>query len=186
MLTSEEKCELLGIARDVIGSVLQNRPSSRQMLASEMLQKPQGAFVTIRVDGRLRGCIGYIESEKPLVQVVAEVAEKAAFEDPRFPPLSLAEYEHSRIEISVLTELKPVADPEEIQVGLHGLLLETGTHKGLLLPQVAVEYGWDRYAFLDAVARKAGLTKFNKEDPELRLYVFGAEVIEEEEAVSHG
>jgi len=150
----------------------------------EALLKPQGAFVTIKVAGQLRGCIGYIESPMPLMKVVAEVAEKAAFEDPRFPPLSSTEYENSTIEISVLSELKPLGSPEEIELGVHGLLLESGEHRGLLLPQVAAEQGWDRDMFFAGLARKAGLPGIPWDDPLTRLYSFRAEIVHEDGAAT--
>ena len=185
MLTPEEKCELLGIAREAIGSILHNKPFTREVTTSDALLKPQGAFVTLRVGGQLRGCIGYIESANSLAEVVAEVAQKAACEDPRFAPLSLAEYQDCRIEISVLSPLKQITSPDEIQVGIHGVLLEVGLHRGLLLPQVAVEFGWDQVAFLNAVARKAGLPRFDPADPDAKVFVFGAEVLKEKESINN-
>lgn len=117
----------------------------------------------------------------PLAEVVAEVAEKAALEDLRFPPLSLQEFEHTKIEISVLSPLVKVTDINEIVVGEHGLLLELRHSRGLLLPQVAQEYGWDRETFLDNTARKAGLPRHAWKEPEAIIYVFTAEIIQEEE-----
>jgi AmmeMemoRadiSam system protein A len=112
---------------------------------------------------------------------VAEVAEKAALEDPRFPPLTLQEFEHTRIEISVLSPLQIISDIDEIVVGKHGLLLELRHARGLLLPQVAGEYGWDRDSFLDNTARKAGLPRNAWKDPDAEIYIFSAEILQEEE-----
>jgi AmmeMemoRadiSam system protein A len=207
MLTPEEKRALLDIARAAIEAGFRTMPHTgfageAEVEASttssepptghgqsepptEGLLKHQGAFVTIRLGGQLRGCIGYIESPVPLMTVVAEVAEKAAFEDPRFPPLSGLEYQNSTIEISVLSELKPLGSPEEFQVGVHGLLIESGDHRGLLLPQVALEHGWDRDGFLSALARKAGLSTIVWDDPLTKLYTFQAEIVQEEGAATH-
>jgi AmmeMemoRadiSam system protein A len=186
VFTLEEKRELLVIARKAIASALEGKPLDTALPDSASLLQPRGAFVTIRIDRQLRGCIGYIESPRPLAQVVAEVATKASLEDPRFPPLALAELEHATLEISVLSPLCQVKDPEEIEVGTHGLLLELGMNRGLLLPQVAVEYQWDRQAFLEATARKAGLHKSAWLDPEARIYAFSAEIVQEEDVMEKG
>jgi AmmeMemoRadiSam system protein A len=185
MLSHEEKRELLEIARDAIASTLVRKSFHFDVHLPGRLLQPQGAFVTIRIDRQLRGCIGYIESTRPLAEVVAEVATKAAFEDPRFPPLTAHELEQATLEVSVLSPLRQIQSIEEIVVGVHGLVIELGMHRGLLLPQVALEYGWDRQAFLEAVARKAGLHHLAWQDPEMKLHVFSAEVFEEDE-VMHG
>ncbi|MGB5875449.1 MAG: AmmeMemoRadiSam system protein A [Bacteroidota bacterium] len=190
MLTEEEKRALLSIARASILRALKAGPAgsggspgqpaetgSRELTGN--LAKPGGAFVTIKLGGLLRGCIGYIESSLPVGAVVAEVAEKAALEDPRFPPLTFAEAETMEVEVSVLSPLNPVADIEEIQVGVHGLVLELGKNRGLLLPQVAAEYGWDRRAFLEHTARKSGLPPNAWEDPRAKIYLFSAHVVRE-------
>jgi AmmeMemoRadiSam system protein A len=181
MFTPEEKRELLAIARKAIGDALHGRSSVVPIPPEGTLSRPGGAFVTIRIDGNLRGCIGYIQAPVPLAEIVAEAAEKAALEDPRFSPLTLQEFEQTRIEISVLSPLQQIRDVGEILVGRHGLLLELRHARGLLLPQVAEEYGWDRETFLDNTARKAGLPRHAWKDPEAVIYVFTAEVIYEEE-----
>jgi AmmeMemoRadiSam system protein A len=114
--------------------------------------------------------------------MVPVFARKAAFEDPRFPPLSGDELPRCVIEISALTAPQPVEGPEEIVVGRDGLILECRGHHGLLLPQVATEWGFDRTAFLDAVAQKAGLPPVAWRDPASRLWVFQAEVFGESAA----
>ena len=191
MLTEEEKRALLSIARASIERALEVGPPGpggsprhhpevdglRELTGC--LAEPRGAFVTIKLKGLLRGCIGYIESPLPLARVVAEVALKAAIEDPRFPPLTPAEAEAMEVEVSVLSPLKPVADVGEIQVGVHGLVLELGRNRGLLLPQVALEYGWGRQTFLEHTARKAGLPPNAWEDPRAKIFLFSAEVIRE-------
>ena len=183
MLSYELKRELLGIARSSIAAALR-RESTISIDAptpSEELLKPGGAFVTLRTDGELRGCIGYMESLLPLASAVAEVAVKAAFDDPRFPPLSLPELEHTSLEISVLSPVRRVSSKDEVRVGEHGVVLEHGFNKGVLLPQVAVEYGWTVEEFLDAICRKCGLKSSAWLDPEAKISVFTAEVFEEDE-----
>jgi AmmeMemoRadiSam system protein A len=191
MLTEEEKRTLLSIARK---SILRASREGRTVLEGGAgqpeedgsleltgnLARPGGAFVTIKIRGVLRGCIGYIESHLPLGRVVAEVAEKSALEDPRFPPLTADEANTIELEVSVLSPLQPVADVQKIEVGVHGLMLELGRNRGLLLPQVAVEYGWDREAFLEHTARKAGLSPNAWQDTQAKIYSFIAEVVQEE------
>jgi len=183
MLTPEERRELLRIAREAIHCSLEGREFKTPAPAQGVLAQPCGAFVTIRIDHDLRGCIGYIESTAPLVDVVAEVATKAAFEDPRFPPLTSAEFSRAALEVSVLSPLRVISDIEEIRVGEHGLLLELGHRRGLLLPQVAVEYGWGSEEFLENVSRKAGLPREAWRDPKATIYIFSAEIAEEEAKV---
>lgn len=186
MLSDSSKRELLRIARESIDRALHDKPVGLPEPHDESLLQPGGAFVTIRLDSALRGCIGYIESEEPLAQVVAEVAVKAAFEDPRFPPLTSREFSRSTLEISVLSPLEVVSDISEIRIGVHGLLLELGPRRGLLLPQVATEYQWDVPTFLNATARKAGLPENSWRSPGARLYKFSALIIEEEQDRSTG
>jgi len=195
MLNDEEKREILRIARQSIRAalersyvrksgpapapvVLPSDPGSRPLTGR--LGEASGAFVTIRSGGDLRGCIGYIESPYSLGRVVSEVAEKAALEDPRFPPLTPEEFEGISLEVSVLSPLRKITSFEEIEVGVHGLLLELGHHRGLLLPQVATEYGWNRDEFLEHTARKAGLPRDAWKDPQAEIYIFSAEIVEEE------
>lgn len=185
MLTHESKRELLGVARSSITAALQHRPTrtrgALETHPSQELLQPGGAFVTIRIDRELRGCIGYMESHLPLVEVVAEVAAKAALDDPRFPPLMLTELDRASLEISILSPLHRVRGKDDIQVGTHGLMLELGFSKGVLLPQVATEYGWNAEQFLEAVCRKSGLPGSAWREPDAKISVFSAEVIDEEE-----
>jgi len=179
MLSAEEKRELLAVAREAIASALKGEPYTVPSPATEALAQPAGAFVTLRLDHELRGCIGYVESEKPLVQVVAEVAVKAALEDPRFMPLTQEEFEHVTVEVSVLSPLRRIHSVEEIEIGVHGIVVAMGLRRGLLLPQVAVEYHLDREAFVAAALRKAGLPPSVRHAPDLEMYVFEAEVVTE-------
>ena len=144
------------------------------------LQKKCGAFVTLTIHGQLRGCIGYVIAERPLLETVREAARAAAFQDPRFAPLRRAELSELRLEISVLSEPRPVCSLEEIRVGDHGLIVRHGFRSGLLLPQVATEYGWDRETFLSHTCAKAGLPRDSWRDPDTEIELFEAEVFGEE------
>lgn len=184
MLTDDERRQIPAIAREAIVCSLVNAPVPDRTPRSGRLARPGGAFVTLRVGGELRGCIGYIESPLPLAKVIAEVAVKSARQDPRFPPLSAAEFAGAAIEVSVLSPLEPVKDTGAIRPGFHGLLVELGGRRGLLLPQVALEYGWDRGEFLSNTCRKAGLGEQAWKDPGALLYMFTAEVCHEEHVPS--
>ncbi|MDR1211415.1 MAG: AmmeMemoRadiSam system protein A, partial [Spirochaetaceae bacterium] len=142
---------------------------------------PCGAFVTLRRGTRLRGCIGRMSSPAPLIETVRELAVEAALGDPRFPPLGSRELEACGIEISVLSPLAECPDPETVRVGLHGLYLVYQGRSGVLLPQVPVEQGWDRQAFLDYICVKAGLPPDSYRAKGARLYTFTALVFGEEE-----
>jgi len=182
MVTDDEQRLLIAIARGAIAGALANGPAPPAAPATGRLARPGGAFVTIRVGGRLRGCIGYIDSPLPLANVVAEVAVKSALEDPRFPPLGVNELEEASLEVSVLSPIEPVEDAGEIRLGIHGLLLESGGRRGLFLPQVPLEEGWNREEFLENLCRKAGLRSGAWKEPGARLSMFTAEVVHEEHA----
>ena len=139
--------------------------------------EPRGAFVTLkRPGGALRGCIGIILPSAPLDETVARMAVSAAVEDPRFPPVSLSELRSLSIEISALTVPQPVPTVEAIEVGRHGLIVSRGGRKGLLLPQVPLEWGWDRQTFLEQTCLKAGLPRGAWREPGTRIEWFEAEV----------
>jgi len=120
------------------------------------LAQMRGAFTTLHLHGKLRGCIGYVIPSHPLYRTVAETARAAAFDDPRFGPVTPEEAPELKVEISVLSPLQPVL-PEDVQVGFHGLVVTQGARRGLLLPQVPVEWGWDTETFLSQTCVKAGL-----------------------------
>jgi len=157
LLTNDEKKFLLTLARQVITSTSEGKDFSTPSFYSDTLKNEQGVFVTLHKNGQLRGCIGYVEAVHPLQIAVEKMAFSAAFNDPRFPPLSKEETDLLEIEISVLSPLQEIKNIEEIEVGKHGLMLELDYYKGLLLPQVAIEYNWDRETFLQHTCRKAGL-----------------------------
>ncbi|MGQ9654657.1 MAG: AmmeMemoRadiSam system protein B [Thermodesulfobacteriota bacterium] len=175
-LTDDEKKTLKEIARNTIEYALQGRPQPEPQVTSPTLKEPRGAFVTLEKNNQLRGCIGMIQATKPLYQTVQEMAEAAAFRDPRFPPLGKEELADVEIEISVLTPMREIKDVSEIQVGVHGLYIAKGPHRGLLLPQVATDYGWDRKTFLEHTCMKAGLHAEAWKDPDARIYIFSADI----------
>jgi AmmeMemoRadiSam system protein A len=158
MISEPDRVTLLATARRAITAYVNGeRPPPPQ--ASGDLARQSGAFVTIENHGELRGCIGHIEGDRPLAAAVADCAVAACSTDPRFPAVTPGELTHLDIEISVLGPLEPVNDVSEITVGRHGLVVEKGWHRGLLLPQVATEWNWDRQTFLEQTCHKAGLPR---------------------------
>ena len=151
----EERQELLQYAHEAILSQLENR-ASRPFSASPHLSEPRGAFTTLYVRDKLRGCVGYPAAVVALYRTVFETARAAGFEDPRFTPLILGEAQDLRVSISVLSPVAPIR-PEDVEIGRHGLIISMGSYRGLLLPQVPVEHGWDRVTFLEQTCHKAGL-----------------------------
>jgi len=158
MLDEQQRKVLLKVAREAVEAAAENVPYALQT-DDPVLQEIGAAFVTLRSHGNLRGCIGTVEPREPLIENVAAMARAAAREDPRFQPVEAAEVPDLKIEISILTPPKRVADVEEITVGTHGLIVEQGPQRGLLLPQVPVEWHWNREQFLDHTCLKAGLPK---------------------------
>lgn len=177
LFTFEEQEELLRIARDALVTYVAEERMPEESPAHPALSAPGAAFVTLRSGGCLRGCIGYTEPHAPLYRIVQECIAAAATEDPRFSRVTAGETGGVRIEISVLTPLLPVR-PEDVQAGVHGLMIRKGAKRGLLLPQVAVEHGWDRETFLSQVCLKAGLPADAWEE-DAELYSFTAEVFGE-------
>ena len=181
MLTPEQRTRLLRIAREAIEAALDGRrPQVDPSQLDETLTRPSGAFVSLHTtDGDLRGCIGSIQPVAPLCEAVVANAINAAFRDPRFYPLRKDELANVEIEISVMSPIGPVADIAEIEVGRDGLIVSRGSRKGLLLPQVAIEYGWDRETFLRQTCVKAGLPPESWRSGDCRIEKFSAEVFSE-------
>lgn len=177
-LVEADKARLLTIARQAIIGYLRYGFAPTVALPSPALERPAAVFVTLKKRGELRGCIGQVLAEYPLYLAVQRAAIQAAVDDPRFPPVQMAELPEIKIEVSVLSPLEPVQDVREIQVGKHGLFIVQGKRSGLLLPQVAVEEGWDRQAFLEGVCHKAGLPA-DAWQKGASLFKFTAEVLEE-------
>lgn len=170
---------LLRLARETILARLHGHSPPAKEPDDPLLLEPRGAFVTLKIGDRLRGCIGHIEGVSPLWLAVGENAESAAFRDPRFPALGIDEIAEVRIEISALTPLSPCT-ADEVVVGRDGVVIERGSSRAVLLPQVAVEHGWDAGTLLDATCRKAGLRRGCWREPETRISIFSAEVFGED------
>ncbi len=178
-LSLEDKRTLMHIASTTIDRVVRGGKAPDFEVTSEDLLENRGAFVTIHKQGQLRGCIGYIIGVKPLWETVREVAESAALRDPRFPSVSPAELDNLDLEISALSVPRIIHDVAEIQVGVHGIIMRRGYSQGLLLPQVATEYGWDRETFLEHTCMKAGLPTDAWKDSDTEIQIFSAEVFDE-------
>jgi AmmeMemoRadiSam system protein A len=179
-LPPQDRLVLLQTAREAIGARLGRRPA-RFPPAPPQLSTPCGAFVTLTIQGELRGCIGHTAACQPLLEAVKDVAVSSAFDDPRFPSLSPEEWPHVRIEISVLSPFECITDIARIIVGVHGIMVKNGRRSGLLLPQVASERGWDRETFLAHSCRKAGLPGDAWRWPDTRIEIFSATVFQEDQ-----
>jgi AmmeMemoRadiSam system protein A len=180
-LSEDDKRALLNIARTAIDRGLSGDPMPEFDISSPALTQLLGAFVTLRNEEELRGCIGYTSQDLPLYLVVMKMAPGAAFHDPRFFPVTEKELDDITIEISVLSSLSPVTSVDDIEIGVHGLVIEKGYSAGLLLPQVPVEQGWDRDEYLEGLCRKAGLASSAWMDEDTELSWFTANVFSEEE-----
>ncbi len=174
--STQERNVLLRFAHESIRAHLHGRNFDPPEPPAHLTEK-RGAFTTLHIGGRLRGCIGYIVAMNPLYLTVIETAAAAAFEDPRFIPLRETEASLLQIEISVLSPLAPIV-PEEVEIGKHGLMISHHGHRGLLLPQVPIEWGWDRERFLAETCRKAGLP-INAWQRGATIEAFTAEVFSE-------
>lgn len=177
MLDRDQQKMLLALARDTIVAALEGRtpPPPEQLPPS--LQQLGAAFVSLHRQGNLRGCIGTIIAVSPLAEAVASAALSAAFHDPRFDPLSAEELADLELEISVISAMDRVENPpDEIVVGRDGLMVTMGPRRGLLLPQVPVELGWDRVHFLNQTCVKAGLPPSSWRDPRCLVEKFTAQV----------
>jgi AmmeMemoRadiSam system protein A len=158
MTSEHDRQLLLRLAREALAAHVGVAPAHVPG-PSEVLDKPGGAFVTLHNHGELRGCIGHIEASEPLGKVVPRCAVAAGTTDPRFPPITPTELEQLDIEISLLGPLEQITGPRDIDIGRHGLVVEIGWQRGLLLPQVAIEWNWDAEAFLSHTCHKAGLPR---------------------------
>ncbi len=180
-LTAQEKKELIEVARQTISLKLQHGKFEQAVPSSPALSRPCGAFVTLHENGDLRGCIGTFQSNRPLVNTVQEMAVSAAERDPRFPSLRPDEIESIDIEISALSPLREIKDVSEIEVGSHGIYITRGFHTGVLLPQVATEYGWNRETFLQHTCLKAGLQPEAWKEAGTKIEIFDAQVFGEKQ-----
>lgn len=181
ILSKDEKVFLLDVARKSVNAAVNGNPIPESKPLTKRLKEPRGLFVTLTKKGKLRGCIGYIQAIKPLFQAVSEMAVSAALKDPRFPAVSSDEVSQLSIEISVLSPLEKIDNPEVIKVGRDGIFIKKGIYSGLLLPQVATEYGWDRKTFLEETCRKAGLPSNAYKEADTEIFIFQALIFNEEE-----
>jgi len=177
MTSASERQTLLRLARDaIVGHVAGAAPPATN--PCEAAERPGAAFVTLHKRGELRGCIGHIEANEPLGGVIARCAVAACSSDPRFPSVDASELPDLDLELSLLGPLEPIAGPDDIEIGRHGLVVEMGGHRGLLLPQVAAEWRWDRETFLAQTCHKAGLPR-NAWKSGAKMWRFEAEVFGE-------
>jgi hypothetical protein len=182
ILNNEQKKALLAIARQTAEKYVREGKVAEFDISDERLEWKEGAFVTLTKGGQLRGCIGQIiPTEKPLWQVVRDMAIAAATEDPRFAPVSKRELPEIEYEISVLSRPEKIEDWRQIELGQHGVIVKSGYHSGVFLPQVATETGWDRETFLaELCSQKAGLPANCYKSKDVTLEVFTAQVFSQE------
>jgi AmmeMemoRadiSam system protein A len=154
-LSPDDRKTLLRIAHESILSAFTDRAVPKPP-PSANLSEPRGVFTTLYLHGNLRGCVGYAMPVSPLYLAVAETARAAAFEDTRFQPVDYPQARQLKVSLSVLSPLSAI-QPDDVEVGRHGLVVSLGGRRGLLLPQVPSEHGWDRETFLEQTCRKAGL-----------------------------
>ncbi len=180
MLSQKEKNILLQIARNTLKNYFQKKTYLYEDELTKNLKKKLGAFVTLKKGQNLRGCIGYVFSDKPLYKTVAELTKKSAFDDSRFNKLTEDELSQIKIEISILTEPRKITSPKEIKIGRHGVIVEQGHKNGLFLPQVATENGWNQETFMDYLCEhKAGIPKEDWKNGKVDIYTFEAVVFSE-------
>jgi AmmeMemoRadiSam system protein A len=177
-LAEREKLLLLQIARSALTLAVTGKPPLQDFPNEEFLQQPAGAFVTLHRRGRLRGCVGQLPGRDSLAAVVAHCARAAALEDSRFELVISTELSEIDIEVSVLSALEDVT-LEAIVAGKHGLVVSQGRQRGVLLPQVAVQFNWQPRRFLEETCVKAGLERDAWKDPATRMQAFTAEVFSE-------
>ena len=177
-LAEATKQTLLDVARRAVVLAVESRELLEDLPQDEALQRTAGAFVTLHQHGKLRGCVGQLASKEPLVAVVAYCGMAAALEDPRFTPMTPADLEGLAIEISVLSPLIEISC-EQIEPGKHGLVVTQGGQRGVLLPQVAEEFGWTGLRFLEETCVKAQLERDAWKQAGTRVQAFTAEVFSE-------
>jgi hypothetical protein len=179
LLNSNEQKTLLAIARKTLEEYVSTRNIPQPEVKEKRLLEKRGVFVTLTKKGDLRGCIGYIMPLAPLHKAVVDMTIAASSRDPRFYPVSKEELKDIHIEISVLTPLKLISDIKDIEVGKHGLYIVKGNYSGLLLPQVATSYKWNREEFLKQTCLKAGLPSDTWKEKDVMIYTFSAQIFSE-------
>jgi uncharacterized protein len=183
-MNETDRQTILRLARNAIREFLETG-NELQAPQDPIFEELRGAFVSLKMQGDLRGCIGYAEPQLELGRTIVRCAIHSATEDPRFLPLTLSELDLVSIEISLLTPLQKINNPDEIEVGTHGIVISAGMRRGLLLPQVAIEHRWDRETFLRYSCQKAGLHDNAWKSPDTSIYIFSAEVFGEEKKPYH-
>jgi len=184
MLEDSDKRALLKLARITLETYLTDETTPDYHTSRGALLERKGAFVSLHHGEELRGCIGQLFPDRELYKIVQHCVLSAALEDTRFLPVTQEELGDLSIEISVLTPFHQVKEVEEIEVGRHGLYIVQGRFRGLLLPQVATQYGWDRTAFLEQTCRKSGLGESAWRDPHTIIHTFEAEVFSDSSGVA--
>lgn len=179
MLSDKDAESLLTIAREAIVNHVKHQNYHPAPREEKALVRRSGCFVTIKQDGELRGCIGSFQTERPLFQEVAAMAQASASKDPRFHPMEETELDKFSLEISVLSSLEKIEDIEQIEVGTHGIYIEKNFSRGVLLPQVATDHDWDRTTFLQQTCLKAGIPTDAWQAPDAEIYIFSAQIIKE-------
>jgi len=167
---------ILDLARQAITEAVCQGRLVHPIPKGGVLERRCGVFVSLHVKGKLRGCIGVIDGREPLGESIVRCAAGAALEDPRFPRMKPEEIAEMEVEVSLMTPLEPIL-PEEVKIGTHGLLVEQGGRRGLLLPQVALEHGLERERFLEETCWKAGMARDAWKNPETKIYGFRCEIL---------
>lgn len=186
MIEKEDAKKLIELAKRSVSDIFTGEVTEADDELKEKFSEPEGIFVTLTKKGELRGCMGQVEAAYPLYEGVMKLAKAAAFEDPRFPQMEEGELNDVKFEISILTPKKriKVKDaseyPKKIEIGRDGLMIKGNLGSGLLLPQVAVEQGWDAEEFLRYLCEKAGLDPDDWKDLDNEIYAFQAEIWSEE------
>lgn len=178
-MNEAQQKELLRVARDTVRAVVTGRPLPKPQSDDPVLTAPCGCFVTLKNHQRLRGCIGQFTSDKPLIELVVDMAKASASSDPRFlgDPITARELEELDVEISVLSPLEKTDDPLRLRLGIDGIYIRRGSSSGCFLPQVATETGWSKEEFLSyCCSHKAGLQPDAWRDPKTQIFLFTAEV----------
>ena len=175
-LSDEDRTAILALARQALTEAVCSGRLLAPFPAEDIFSTRCGVFVTLHVRGKLRGCIGVIDGIEPLGESIVRCTASAALQDPRFTQMRAEELPDSEIEVSLLSPLRPIL-PEQIEVGKHGLVVQQGVRRGLLLPQVAVEHHLDRERFLEETCHKAGFSRDAWKDPETSIYGFTCEIL---------
>ncbi len=178
-MDERQQRQVLSVARDAVRAAVQGKSCPAPETDAPELTAACGCFVTLKNHGRLRGCIGRFTSDRPLIQLVAEMAQASATSDPRFAgdPISPAELNDLDVEISVLSPLRKADDPLSLRLGVDGIYVKRGCSSGCFLPQVATETGWSAEQFLSyCCAHKAGLAPDAWKDPRTEVFLFSADV----------